>query len=173
LSNPLSYYDPYGLWGLGDPLPQSVLDYTTGIADSLSLGIGPLARRFLEIDGDVDPCSKAYRYGELSSFAFGTGRLLYAGTARLLPQLVRTGGTELERALTISMARNNLKTVARAGSFPNARVYTVEEIVRKYRGDPAEIIKAAQRTNTGVNAVGADAAARAAITRAASCDCRQ
>lgn len=136
----------------------------------MSLGIGPLARSALGVDGGVDRCSTAYKVGEYSSLALGAGRLLYAGAAKSLPFLIRSGETELARALEISAARNTLKEIARAGTFPNARMPSAAQILEKYGDDAQAIIDAATRTNATANAVGANAAVGGAID-STSCEC--
>ena len=44
--NPLSNIDPLGLWSIGDPLPQGVVDSVTGFGDgayrAITLGFGNL-----------------------------------------------------------------------------------------------------------------------------------
>jgi hypothetical protein len=63
--NPLMYTDPYGMFGVADfpSIPQFVIDFTTGVADAASLGLGPLAKKALSLDGGVNRCSKAYLGG--------------------------------------------------------------------------------------------------------------
>ena len=36
----VSYVDPYGLWAEGDPLPQSVVDFSAGFGDTITSGFG-------------------------------------------------------------------------------------------------------------------------------------
>ena len=82
--NPVSYIDPYGLWAWGDPVPQSVVDFSAGMGDVILFGQGQLIRDLLDIGG-VDRCSSAYDAGEwagiAASFATGAvGGLKAAGT---------------------------------------------------------------------------------------------
>lgn len=46
--NPLMYMDPYGLWALGDPLPQGLVDFSAGFGDSMSFGLTGYARSVLD-----------------------------------------------------------------------------------------------------------------------------
>ena len=80
--NPLSYYDPYGLWAWGEPIDPRIVDAVTGFGDSASLGLTGLIRDGAGIDGGVDQCSDAYRYGSWATVALGGGRLVYAGLAK-------------------------------------------------------------------------------------------
>jgi hypothetical protein len=172
--NPLTGLDPYGLWDIGDPLPQGVLDFSTGVADSASLGLGPLARRFAGVSGGVNRCSTAYRGGEFASLALGTGRLLYAGAARALPMLIPESGNALARALAISAARNELKVGFRLGLFPNYRMLSPAQVIEKYGTDPAKIIGGATRTNRLLNQLGIDAVVGPTVNETATkagCDC--
>jgi hypothetical protein len=172
--NPLAFTDPYGLWAIGDPLPQGLLDFTTGIADAASLGIGPLARDFFDVSGGVDVCSASYTAGQYASLALGAGRLAYAGAAKALPLLVTPRATALETAFAVSAARNTLKLAGRFGLFPNFRMYTAEQMLAKYGPDAAKITAGATRTNRLANAVGADLAIGAGVGRAtSSCECQQ
>ncbi|WP_254706841.1 RHS repeat-associated core domain-containing protein [Ralstonia pseudosolanacearum] len=68
--NPLTYMDPYGLWALGDPLPQGVVDFSAGWGDMLSFGLTNQARNLLDIN-NVNKCSWAYKGGEAFGFANG------------------------------------------------------------------------------------------------------
>lgn len=72
-SNPLMYIDPFGLWALGDPLPQGLVDGVTGFGDSLSFGITGKLRDWMGIDGGVDKCSDAYKRGEMGALFYGLG----------------------------------------------------------------------------------------------------
>lgn len=65
--SPISTVDPYGLFGWADmpTIPQPVFDFTMGVADAASLGLGPLARKAIGVDGGVNRCSEAYSAGEV------------------------------------------------------------------------------------------------------------
>jgi RHS repeat-associated protein len=164
--NPLSYTDPYGLFGMSDmpTIPQPVLDFTTGVADAASLGLGPLARKAAGVDGGVNRCSKAYSSGEWASLALGAGRMLYAGLAKVGAAAAADGAAAMAY-------RNGLKRVMRgplAGS--DFRIKTYEDLLAKYGSDEA-IQAAAGRTNAAVNAVGADLAIGGTVD-AANCGCQ-
>lgn len=62
--NPLMYIDPYGLWALGDPLPQGLLDFSAGMGDVILFGQGQRLRDLFDVDGGIDPCSSEYSAGE-------------------------------------------------------------------------------------------------------------
>ena len=89
--NPLSNYDPYGLFGVADmpTLPNGLVDFLAGFGDSMSFGITGYVRAGLDI-GSVDKCSGHYRSGEAADLIFETGTLgvsaglkaLAAGTSR-------------------------------------------------------------------------------------------
>ncbi|MDB0568778.1 RHS repeat-associated core domain-containing protein [Ralstonia solanacearum] len=68
--NPLSYYDPYGLWAWGDPLPQGWVDGAAGFGDTISWGATGLVRELGNI-GSVNKCSSAYTVGEAAGVLWG------------------------------------------------------------------------------------------------------
>lgn len=163
--NPTSMVDPYGLFGWADMpiIPQPVLDFTTGVADAASLGLGPLARQALGVDGGVNRCSKAYSAGEWASLGLGAGRMAYAGIAKVGAAVAADGAAAMA-------FRNGLKRVMRgplAGS--NYRIKSYDDLLAKYGSDEA-IQAAAGRTNSTVNAVGADLSIGGAVG-ASTCGC--
>ena len=85
--NPLLYIDPYGLWRLGDPLPQWMVDTSTGFGDAIStvatFGLYSTAdlRDDLGIDGGVDECSDTYRYSQYAGNGWTVG-IAIGGLAR-------------------------------------------------------------------------------------------
>jgi RHS repeat-associated protein len=168
--NPVSLTDPLGLFDLPS-IPQPALDFITGVSDSASLGLGPIARNALNVSGGVNTCSNSYAAGQYASLFLGVGRMAYAGVAKALPLLVSPGATSLGTALTVSAARNTLKQAARLGTFPNYRIYTAQQVLAKYGADPAAITAAATRTNPMYNAIGANLGAGAGVG-AATCGCQ-
>lgn len=163
--NPLSYTDPYGLWSVADLLsiPQPALDFLTGVADAASLGLGPLARDALDIDGGVDECSTAYSAGQWSSLALGGGRLLYAGVAKAGAAVAANGAAAMA-------FRNGLKRLMRgplAGS--GYRIKNYADLLTKYGTDDA-IKAAAGRTNPGFNATSANLGIGGAVGKS-TCGC--
>lgn len=64
MGNPLMYIDPNGLWALGDPLPQGLVDFGAGMGDVILFGQGQRLRDLLGVDGGIDPCSSEYSAGE-------------------------------------------------------------------------------------------------------------
>lgn len=146
----MNYVDPSGLFGWTDKptIPQPLLDFSTGVADAASLGLGPLARKMIGVDGGVDRCSKAYSTGEWASLGLAAGRIAYAGIAKLGTAVAADG-------IAAMVFRNKLKRVMRgplAGS--NFRIKNYGDLLKKY-GSDAAIQNAAGRTNAAVNAVGA------------------
>jgi RHS repeat-associated protein len=67
--NPLMYTDPYGLWVLGDPLPQEWVDFSAGMGDVILFGQGQGLRNLVGVDGGIDQCSDAYDAGEWAGIA--------------------------------------------------------------------------------------------------------
>ena len=75
----------------------------------------------------------------------------------------------MKNAAAASAFRNGLKQVFRLG-LSDARVYPFQRMVEKY-GTAEAIIAAAGRTDSGLNVVGAGAAAGGAATLATTDDC--
>ena len=75
--NPLTNYDPYGLYGWADlpSIPDWLVNGAAGFGDTLSFGVTNSIRNALNVNASVDRCSSAYRNGERSamglSLAFG------------------------------------------------------------------------------------------------------
>jgi RHS repeat-associated protein len=89
-SNALSFIDPLGLWGFGDPLPQGVVDAFGGFGDGLTGGATRWIRQhILGLDG-VDPCSSTYRTSEWmgigASLAVPAARAAYVMKVSALPR---------------------------------------------------------------------------------------
>jgi hypothetical protein len=68
-ASPINLVDPYGLWALGDPLPQQVVDFSAGFGDELLIGQGERLRRFFDVSGGVNQCSTSYSVGKWTGFA--------------------------------------------------------------------------------------------------------
>jgi uncharacterized protein RhaS with RHS repeats len=164
LSNPISLYDPYGLW-VPPSIPDPLYNFTVGIADDLSWGIGPVARNALGIDGGVNRCSTAYKVGEYAAIAAGLSRIAYAGAAKALAATAANGA---EAAAT----RNFLKQIFR-GPFGGSgyKIYSYDQLLDQY-GSDAAVQAAAGRTSPLLNAIGADAGVGGAAN-AASCGCQK
>jgi len=173
--NPLRYSDPYGLLGMDDVYgavywatggwspSQGVVDFTTGVADAASLGLGPLARRALGVNGGVNRCSTAYKAGEWASLGLGAGRMAYAGIAKI-------GAAAAVDGAAAMAFRNTLKRVMRGPlASSDFRIKTYEQLMDKY-GSDAAIQAAAGRTNDAVNAVGANLTIGSSVD-AATCGC--
>jgi RHS repeat-associated protein len=69
--NPVSYYDPNGLFGMADmPLfPQGAVDFSAGFGDAVSLGLTNLARDHMGTNDAVNKCSGYYTAGEVAGVA--------------------------------------------------------------------------------------------------------
>jgi hypothetical protein len=146
LNNPVSLYDPYGLW-VPPSIPDPIFNFTVGLADDLSWGIGPLARNALGIDGGVNRCSTAYKVGEYSTIAAGLGRMAYAGAVKGASMMAANGAQA-------AAARNITKRIFRGplgGS--NYRIYSYDQLLNKY-GSDAAVKDAAGRTSPFWNAMG-------------------
>ncbi|MBP7573401.1 MAG: RHS repeat-associated core domain-containing protein, partial [Rhodoferax sp.] len=92
--NPLSYTDPYGLFGMADmpTLPDWAVDGAAGFGDTLSFGGTSGLRNWMGTNGAVSKCSNAYSNGEWAaiaeSLAFGGAHL----GRNALNQMGKTGG---------------------------------------------------------------------------------
>jgi len=174
-SNPGRWIDPFGLRGMdrvygaiyrmtGEWTPsQNSVDRATGIADSMSLGIGPWLRNRLEIGG-VDICSDAYIQGQRIGMVAGGGRAAYAGLARAGANLART-------ARQASNFRNRLKLMGSFGISRLIRWKTYSDLRRRGRTD-SEIRRSSGKTNPAANAIGFNAAIGGGINEATrECEC--
>jgi RHS repeat-associated protein len=172
--DPVNGSDPLGLQSLGDALTSpEFVNAAVGVADSLSMGIGPLARDALGIEG-VDECSPEYLLANgianAISLAMGAMRLTYAAALKTLP-LIRGAG-ELDRAAKVVRTRNNLKRIFRLGTFPNFRAYSFTHVFLKYEGDLDAVVRASTRSNKVLNAMGATSVGRGAMRDPdGDCDC--
>ena len=85
LNDPLNLVDPTGLWSLGDPLPQGVVDAAAGFGDALSLGLTDWIRDQMDTNDVVNKCSGSYSAGEWAGLGVATatgvaGGIRAAGT---------------------------------------------------------------------------------------------
>lgn len=71
--NPLNYYDPYGLWAWGDPLPQGLVDFSAGMGDTLSFRLTNMVRNAMGTNDVVNKCSGSYLGGEVVGAALDIG----------------------------------------------------------------------------------------------------
>jgi RHS repeat-associated protein len=174
--DPVNGSDPLGLQSLGDffTSPEFV-NGAVGVADSMSMGIGPLARHAMGTKG-VDECSPEYLLANgianALSLTMGAMRLTYMGALKALPLL--RGASAMDRAAKVVRTRNNLKVLFRMGAFPNYRIYSAERMVAKYGGDLDAVVKAATRSDTLLNGMGGSSVARGVWRSLAAddCDCR-
>ena len=83
--NPLSLIDPDGLWAIGDPLPQGIVNAIAGFGDgaykAITLGLGNLQdiRNLAGIKGNINKCSTAYNsfntFGKIVGSASAIGAI--------------------------------------------------------------------------------------------------
>ncbi len=86
--NPINRFDPYGLWAVGEPIPQNVFDGITGFGDgviaTMSLGFlsGQKMRGITGGDAYINKCSSMYLGGRIG----GTALASFANVAGGLPR---------------------------------------------------------------------------------------
>ena len=61
--NPIALRDALGIWSIGEPQPGHRFDFSVGVGDGLSFGIGRLVRSFTQYADDVSTCSTADKSG--------------------------------------------------------------------------------------------------------------
>ncbi|HNG37154.1 MAG TPA: RHS repeat-associated core domain-containing protein [Nitrosomonas sp.] len=82
---PMGFVDSYGLWAIGDPLSQGIVNAIAGFGDGISsfvtFGMYSTidARKILGINGGVDYCSASYSSGKYAGYTWGAGTLWVAG----------------------------------------------------------------------------------------------
>ncbi len=129
LSNPIMYYDPYGLW-VPPSLPQGVVDGSAGLGDgiiaTLTLGFasGQGFRDNLGVDGGVNICASAYYGGRLA----GTTGTLAAQAFGAIPAVLthfttRAGAAGIAASGTINASKGAQlfgggKYASSVGGFP-------------------------------------------------------
>jgi RHS repeat-associated protein len=158
-NDPVNFIDPTGHLGIEDfegfaagmpQIPQAAVDASAGFGDALLFGFGQDLRDALDIGG-VNQCSRAYKLGALTSLAVGTGRLAYAGIAKL-------GAVFASSGLQASAFRATLKNTMRGGIGKTWRIPDLD----KYPTDAA-LRSAAGRTNKYINAWGTGVTAGGAV----------
>jgi RHS repeat-associated protein len=83
--NPISEYDPLGLWAMGDPINQGVANAITGFRDGVSriltfgLTSTSAVRAEWGIDGGIDVCSASYKGGKYTGYAWGAATMWAGG----------------------------------------------------------------------------------------------
>lgn len=139
-NDPLTFKDPSGLnpeynFNIGmylPALPQTAVDFSAGLGDSILFGYGDNLRSQLNIDGGVNRNSAAYSNGETASLLMGT-----AGTSRATYVLASKAlsRSRNERVLTSgSNVRNFLKRwtgPALVSKTERAKIKTFTEHVGK------------------------------------------
>lgn len=71
--DPINLMDPLGLWGIGDPLPQPLVDFSAGFGDVISLGATDWVRDQMGTNSAVDQCSSFYGAGEYIGYGWEIG----------------------------------------------------------------------------------------------------
>ena len=103
--NPISLRDPLGLWGFGDPIPEPLFNYSVGVADGFTAGLGRYIRSFTRYADEVSTCSIAYKAGLVTGVAaqagIGTGAVAAAGgvQSEAIEALYTAGEAEGESAI--------------------------------------------------------------------------
>ncbi|SFL83811.1 hypothetical protein [Nitrosomonas communis] len=126
-NNPINLTDPYGLWAIGDPLPQGVVDATAGFGDALSLGFTDWIREQMDTNNVVDKCSGAYSNGTYAGHGLGAslaGAGLYRGY-----QL----GWELSIGKNFRVAPFGNRTGHSIGRFPHYHRRGVDSVTGQTR----------------------------------------
>lgn len=144
-NGPLMFTDPLGLewydWPIWNyRIPDPVVNFSAGLGDGLLFNLTALARDGMGIDG-VSRCSTAYKAGGWTSFAFGSGRLAYAGLAKAGSKLAASG---LQASAFRTGLGNAFRLGARRPYAPNLAKYPTDALLRA----------AAGRTNPIMNAYG-------------------
>ena len=120
--NPLSYYDPYGLFGMDDVWgiiydgsggwspSQGFVDFSAGLGDELLLGQGQRLRRLAGVSGGINKCSATYRGGQWTRVA-ALAALGGIGGARGLPAGAKLLSNSMKGQIgeSTSLANNWLK----------------------------------------------------------------
>ena len=145
-NNPVNLIDPSGLFGIEDIyVPDWLSDGAAGFGSALSFGITDLINE--ELGASVDKCSMAYQSAYWGAMAMAMGRLTYAGIAK--------GGSLFAGGAREAVDfRNSLKVGFRLG-LSKEGVHSYESMLAKYGGCLSDVIKAAGRTNGGINAYAA------------------
>ncbi len=90
--NPISRVDPLGLFDWPS-IPDSIYNPAVGVADAASLGLGPLARKALGIQGP-NTCSTGYQAGQAAGIigGFFTGEGEVQLSERVLQRMIEDPG---------------------------------------------------------------------------------
>ncbi|GLS24470.1 hypothetical protein GCM10007877_01810 [Marinibactrum halimedae] len=178
--NPINYYDPYGLWAIGDPLPQGLVDFSAGFGDTLGAGY---IRDALGIGG-VNKCSLAYLGGGLAGASMGpVGRVGYVVRVSSIPARAAARGGNLSRQINrASRYRKRTKEYYRGGNstptwreFLRARDKAAD--ARRPPKSPEQQLAGAGRTNKRYNqgfaALGAAGIGAAVYRYQEGCGCNE
>jgi len=101
--DPISRYDPLGLWAWGDPIDQDIVDAVTGFGDgayaAVTLGLGDLQdiRNLAGIDGNINRSSALYCGSTVAGnivggIALGGAAASEAGLSAWVRRYPRAGG---------------------------------------------------------------------------------
>lgn len=123
--NPISNRDPLGLWSLGEPLPEQWFNYSVGVADAASFGLGWYVRSFTKYADEVDTCSTAYKAGLWSGAAVQAG----IGTGAVAAvQGVKSTAQALYIASQLLTGTGDLTGATAVGSETVEALYTAGEV---------------------------------------------
>ena len=93
-SNPLTFYDPYGLYSLSE-FGMDASNFSAGFGDNITSVFGlfdksltGMVRESLGVNSEVDPCDRSYGAGEFSSNAL-------VGASAALRVAARYGATKI------------------------------------------------------------------------------
>jgi RHS repeat-associated protein len=161
--NPLSYFDPYGLFGMDDVWAgvswatggwtpaQGTVDAWAGFGDGVSLGLTRRFRKAVGTDGAVNRCSSLYRGGDFAgSVVAPLGRFAYIARVGR----IGTGGVRnLAEAAAVTAERNAVKRYFR-GPFANLfwdykdAAWAAQNFARR---GAEQFAKSAGKSNPGFN----------------------
>lgn len=163
--NPLSSYDPYGLFGMDDvwgaiynrtgfEISQEAVDAWAGFGDGVSFNISKRIREGQGIGG-VDPCSSYYRNADfVGSVMAPIGRFAYVAR---VGKIGANGVKNVAQAIAASAERNGVKKYFRG---PLSRIFTdyksAEWAAKRFAERGAEAFAASVgKSNYGFNSLAA------------------
>ncbi len=138
-NDPINRIDPSGLYDEYELL-HDASNFSAGLGDALSFGLGSLVREDVLDIHNVDIHSKAYLAGSLASLAVGLARMTYAFLAKV-------GSVVAPTAVSASAFRQSLKSIFRLGikkrwRTPNIKPGTTLQELRCKAGKTNEFVNA-------------------------------
>ncbi|MGI5310673.1 RHS repeat-associated core domain-containing protein [Rheinheimera sp. WS51] len=126
LGDPVNYFDPMGLWRIGDPLPQSWVDASAGFGDgvistfTVGLVSGSSIREQMGTAGAVNMNSSNYQYGEYTGMGVASvGSLAGAAKSAVLTYQARAKALAW-RTNSKTARKTGAKRLAQAGTYKHA-----------------------------------------------------